>query len=169
MTTTGMKFSSIIQTLVVLLVLFNLNSCKKDEEVIDITLITQGHWQLKSAEIRYSNSQVTYYNIDTVIYPTGCVADNYRIFLANRTYIDYSSASKCYPNEPDSTEGIWYYNENTKKINLIDDASGKMIFSIEKLTKKDLVLYMDTTVIKISDKSYSVRKREQLRYKNIIP
>jgi hypothetical protein len=166
-----MKLYSNIQTIIIILflLLICLNSCQEDEDVIDITLITQGSWQLKRAEIRYSNSQVTYYNLDTMIYPVGCAADDYRMFLANGTFNDYSAISKCYPNEPDSTEGIWYYNESNHKINLIDEASGKLIYKIRILTKSDLVLYMDTTVIKTRDKSYSVRRRVQLRYKNRNP
>jgi hypothetical protein len=169
--TIEMELYSKIQTIIIILILLLicLNSCKEDEDVIDITLITQGIWQLERAEIRYSNSQVTYYNLDTIIYPAGCAADDYTMFLANGMYKDYTSASKCYPNEPDSTEGIWYYNENKHKINLINEASGKSIYKIRILTKSDLVLYMDTTVIKTRDKSYSVRKRVQFRYKNRIP
>jgi hypothetical protein len=143
-------------------------SCNKDEAVIDIDLITKGGWQLVSAKLNYFNSEGDYYNTDTIIIPIECEKDDYRIFLGNNKYYNYTSTAKCYPNEPDSSEGKWTYNERTRKIDLIDEVSGKTVYKIWKLSTTELYLVMDTTVTKGTDQRHSVKKKEVRRYKNMI-
>lgn len=103
--------------------LFILTSCEKDKDkVVDKEdILVSGAWQITALTvdpaIDWFGTEVN--NVYAQLPP--CVKDNLTVFKSNGTVNYDEGASKCDPNEPQTTSGTWAFNLDKTVISMTQD------------------------------------------------
>ncbi|HMQ63863.1 MAG TPA: DUF5004 domain-containing protein [Flavilitoribacter sp.] len=119
MKTISMKILAVLVTALTLLT----TSCKKDDDIApDKTkILTSGSWQLTAMTvdpaIDWFGTPVT--NVYSQL--PACVKDDLAIFKANGTVNYDEGASKCNPNDPQTTTGTWTFNTDQTVLSITQD------------------------------------------------
>ncbi|HMQ47648.1 MAG TPA: DUF5004 domain-containing protein [Saprospiraceae bacterium] len=118
-----------------LICLLLVNSCKKEKDTLDKTqLLTNGSWKLTTMTVEpaidWFGTPVT--NVYLQL-PT-CVKDDLTIFKSNGIINYDEGASKCNPNDPQTTTGTWTFNTDQTILSITTNGSSTESWDISELT-----------------------------------
>jgi hypothetical protein len=111
--------------------------CKKDEPTPTEILTAGTCWKMTLLE-GYDTSN----SIWVAVSVEDCDADNCFAFKADQTFTMDEGATKCHPDDPQTSTGTWSLSNDGKKLSL-SDAAFTEVGTIVELTKGKLVYELD--------------------------
>jgi len=139
-----MKHSHLSVSIILLLLLAQINACKKDIPQPSKNDLFSKTWKTVAL---YANGQ----NI-TAFVPS-CTKDDFFIFTKDGKYTVDEGPTKCNASDPQVNEtGTWVFQDNETKFKIISSTGDSLLYSITELTSSELkVTYtMQSNVVPIS-------------------
>jgi hypothetical protein len=129
-----------------LFALLFITSCKKDDPVTPdkTALLTGGSWKLSAMTV---DPAIDWYGTPVKnVFPQlpACLKDDLTIFKANGIVNYDEGASKCDPNDPQTTSGTWAFNPEETILSITADGETTS-WDITKLTSTTVAADYDIT------------------------
>lgn len=136
----------------ILIIALNFSACKKKENkssstaasTVDSTqikqrtqLLTSGNWKMTEMTVSPGISSGGTITTDWFSKLDTCSKDNFTTYYTNKEFVIDEGATKCNPNDPQTTTGTWVFNSNATVLSLTQ-SGGNKTWNVVELTNSNL-------------------------------